>query len=152
METKDSAINRAMGRQIRAEKAGMHPTEPSVAELAKQTGLSVATINRIISTEPRDINITQIAKLALAFKISAPELVSRAVERAGGLSALLAADLLDDVSDAPDTTDDLEKKRLQREFAAKTPAEIDEHRERRDTPTAAQGRDAETETDEPDPS
>lgn len=95
VETKNSKINLAMGRQIRAEKAGMTP-EPTVAELAPMTGLSPSTINRIISEDPRDIHVTAIARFAAVFGISPETLVRRAIERAGGMDAILA--------DGPDLT------------------------------------------------
>lgn len=130
-----------MGAQIDAAKNALRPKK-SVRELSEETGLSVATINRILSSEPRDINITQIAKLAFALQLHPTELVSRAIEHAGGMSALLAGDLLEDVSDVPDTTVDLDTERKKR-AATMTTRQIEEQK-------SAATRDNELGTDEPE--
>jgi DNA-binding Xre family transcriptional regulator len=136
VETKGSKINRAIARQIRAEKAGADP-EPSVDDLVAATGLSSSTINRMLSKNPRDINVTQLTRISFALGLTPDVLLDRAIARAGGIDNLL--------SDGPDTTDDLDTKRKQK-AAAMTPEQI----ENRDDHALAATQDDELDTDEPE--
>lgn len=81
--TKDSAINIAMARQLRAERAA-HP-EMTMADISALSGVSIGTLNRILGKDEasiRDVNISVIVNLARAFDVSAEELVEAAVRRA----------------------------------------------------------------------
>lgn len=81
-------MNLAMAAQIRAERAG-HRDRITVKELALRSGIAYGTLNRILSGE-RDINVTQIARIAAALDVKPEKLVTGAVERMGGLDALVS--------------------------------------------------------------
>ena len=83
-----SEMNLAMAAQIRAERAG-HRGRITVKELALQSGIAYGTLNRILSGE-RDINVTQIARIAAALDTTPEKLVAGAVDRMGGLDALVS--------------------------------------------------------------
>jgi transcriptional regulator with XRE-family HTH domain len=138
MDTKTSLINREIGRQIKREQS-VSPL--SVKALAAKTGISDATINRMWSKDPRDINITQITWLAGLMGTTPQELVGLAVEKVGGLGAIMA-ELEAAMSEDEATTDDLTTRRLQREAAQMSPAEIE-------AIAIAATTDAERRTDEP---
>lgn len=84
VETKDSAINRAMAAEIKAERVAQDMT---IKDLAKASGVPEGTLNRMTSKDIRDINITQMALIAEALGMTLVELVSRAEARAARISA-----------------------------------------------------------------
>lgn len=141
METKESAINRQMGLEIQQAKTAARPRR-SVKWLAEKTGISDATINRMWSDDPRDINITQITWLAALLGVTPQKLVERAVEEAGGLGAIMA-ELESALSAESATTDDLTTRRLQKEAEQMSAAEIEES-------AIAATEDAERRTPEPE--
>lgn len=121
METKKSSINRQLGLQIKREQSvGM-----TVKELSAKTGISEPTINRMWSKNPRDINITQLTWLAALLGTTPQKLVEDALEKAGGLGAVMA-ELHDSLSEAAGNKDDLETRRLQKEAEQMSLAEIEE--------------------------
>lgn len=75
MDSKKSAINRAMAAEIKGARiaAGL-----SVEALSEQSGLTVGTLNRMSSKDVRDINITQMHLIAKAVGVPLAELVQRA--------------------------------------------------------------------------
>lgn len=83
-----SEMNLAMAAEIRAERAA-HRGRITVKELALQAGIAYGTLNRILSGE-RDINVTQIARIAAALDTTPEKLVAGAVERLGGMDALVS--------------------------------------------------------------
>lgn len=84
VETKDSAINRAMAAEIKAERVAQDMT---IKDLAKASGVPEGTLNRMTSKDIRDINITQMALIAEALGMSLADLVTRAEARAERISA-----------------------------------------------------------------
>lgn len=143
VDTKDSKINREMGRTIARERAGI--VGMTAVRLAEESGITLGTINRILSKDPRDINITQITWIAAALGTTPQELVAEAVRRAGGLGAIMAElrSNLDQASEAPATNDELERKRRQREAASMTTEQLEGEMR------SAATRDPEMDTDEP---
>lgn len=112
-------------------------------------GVSDRTVQRkMVGASP--ITVSELERVAKTVNVAARTIAESALSQYGEGSIDDGVNRL--MSEARGISDDLEKKRLQKELAARTPAEIDEHRERKDTPSAAQRRDAETEADESDPS
>lgn len=123
METKNSAINREIGRQLKREKA---VSAYSVRELAERTGISESVINMMWSKNPRDINITQITWLAALLDTTPQKIVEAALDKVGGLETVMA-ELREQLamSAAADTTDVLRTRRLQKEAEQMSVAEIE---------------------------
>lgn len=71
-------INRAMADELTAAYRGERLSQ---AKLAEMSGMTLTTLQRILSGK-RDINVTQIAALAEAVKVSPEDLMRRAIERA----------------------------------------------------------------------
>jgi transcriptional regulator with XRE-family HTH domain len=141
VDTKDSIINREMALTIKRERAG---TTYTVDQLAKASGISTATINRMFSKDPRDVNITQITWLAALLGTTPQELVAEAVRRAGGLGAIMdemRASI--EMSDGAGTNDELDRKRRQKEAASMTTEQLEGEQQRAAT------RDPEMDSDEP---
>lgn len=102
---------------------GPRRKELTAAELARRTGISGGTINRLFSPDPsqvRAINVEQVALLAEVFNLTPGELVARAEKRVDAMSA---------------ASDDLlaHRRKKQDEAEAMTPEGID----RREGKTAA---------------
>lgn len=133
-----------MALALRRERAG---TDYTVERLAAESGISTATINRMFSKDPRDINITQITWLAALLGTTPQALVAEAVKRAGGLGAIMAelrASLdAQQVSDTAGTNDELDRKRRQKEARSMTTEQLEGETKRAATD------DAEMDTPEP---
>jgi DNA-binding Xre family transcriptional regulator len=135
MDTKNSRINREIGLEIQQAKVRARPRR-SVKWLAANSGISDATINRMWSDDPRDINITQITWLAALLGADPIAIVRDAVEKAGGMGAVLAEAKIaaeeaecereTAVSDDAGKKDDLATRRAQREAEEMSVAEIEE--------------------------
>jgi transcriptional regulator with XRE-family HTH domain len=91
MENEKSVLNTAVAAEIRAERAAKNMT---AAQLAKAAGIPIGTLHRVLSGE-RDINVTQLGKIALAFGTTVEHIMRRAVDRAGGLDALAPRQMSD---------------------------------------------------------
>lgn len=83
-----SPENLAMAAEIRAERAAYRP-KLSVKELARRSGIAYGTLNRILSGE-RDINTTQISRIAVVLGTTPAKLMDGATERLGGVDGLRA--------------------------------------------------------------
>lgn len=77
-----------MAAEIRAERAAYRP-RISVKELALRSGIAYGTLNRILSGE-RDINTTQISRIAVVLETTPAKLMTGATERLGGVDGLRA--------------------------------------------------------------
>lgn len=77
-----------MAAEIRAERAAYSP-RMSVKELALRSGIAYGTLNRILSGE-RDINTTQISRIAVVLETTPQKLMAGATERLGGVDGLRA--------------------------------------------------------------
>jgi hypothetical protein len=145
MESKLSAMNRAMRAEIRAEAAAQGV---DLKRLGALTGIGthMARITSDNDSYLRDINVTQVAEIAHALGVAPDELVARAVKRAGGIEAVWAdrEQMRAAMSAVPATNDELaERRRKQAEAAAMSVEELE------NVPGAAT-RDAELDSDEPD--
>jgi transcriptional regulator with XRE-family HTH domain len=83
-----SPENLAMAAEIRAELAAYRP-RMTVKELALRSGIAYGTLNRILSGE-RDINTTQISRIAVVLETTPAKLMDGATERLGGIEGLQA--------------------------------------------------------------
>jgi hypothetical protein len=83
VETKGSAINRALGAVIRG---ALRAERITVKRASQETGIAVSVLDRMISTEPRDINVTQLTLLARLLGTTPMELVEAAEKRAERMS------------------------------------------------------------------
>jgi transcriptional regulator with XRE-family HTH domain len=83
-----SPENLAMAAEIRAELAAYRP-RMTVKELALRSGIAYGTLNRILSGE-RDINTTQISRIAVVLEMSPAKLMDGATVRLGGIEGLQA--------------------------------------------------------------
>lgn len=137
-DKKFRAFDAALGRVVASKR---ELRSMSQQELSTRSGIPLTNLGRV-EAGTRSLTVAELETVADVLRIPAATMAAEAVELYGGIELLM--------SEAQGMTDDLKRKRLQREMAAKTSAEIDEHRERKDTPSAAQRRDAETEADEPD--
>jgi transcriptional regulator with XRE-family HTH domain len=86
VENLKSPLNVALAAELRAERVAINMT---IEELRQRAGLTKPTMLRILAGT-RDINVTQLAKLSQAMNITAEELFRRAVERMGGMGALMS--------------------------------------------------------------
>ena len=91
MENEKSVLNAAVAAEIRAEKAAKNMT---AADIAKAARIPVGTLSRVLTGE-RDINVTQLGKIARAFGTTVEHIMSRAVDRAGGLDSLFPPQMSD---------------------------------------------------------
>lgn len=87
----------------------------TIEELRVAAGIAESTMNRILAGT-RDINVTQIVRLAGAMRITPQQLVKNAVKKAGGMEALM--------SEVTSTQDDIATKRKQKEAEAMTPEQL----------------------------
>jgi transcriptional regulator with XRE-family HTH domain len=83
VETKQSAVNRALGTVIRG---ALRADRITIAEASKRTGLTVPVLNRMVSRDPRDINVTQLVLIARLLGVTAQELLEQAEKRAERMS------------------------------------------------------------------
>jgi transcriptional regulator with XRE-family HTH domain len=104
-----SLENRAMAAAIRAERSAAGLSQET---LAKLSGVNYETLKRILKGD-RDINITQISGIALAVGITPAQLVQRAEER-------LRVMVNEELSEGASTTDDITRKRLEKEAEARS--------------------------------
>lgn len=125
-----SPANLAMAAQIRAELSAKGWTQ---VQLAEKSGVNFETLKRVLKGT-RDINVTQMDQLALAFGLPLPTLIERAVDRIPDFA----------VSEDSSSMDDLETRRLQKEAEQMSVAEIERN-------AIAATFDPERRTDEPDP-
>ena len=132
METKDSRLNKAMAHAIKVARVDAKMT---VEEVRLAAGLTVSTMNRVVAGS-RDINVTQIGRIAGAIGVTPSQLVKKAVAEAGGMEAIMS-----EVA----TTNDLDAQRAKRQATASamTPEELEAERHAATT-------DPEMDTDEPD--
>jgi transcriptional regulator with XRE-family HTH domain len=86
VENVKSPLNLALAAELRAERVAINMT---IEELRERAGITKPTMLRILSGS-RDINVTQLAKLAQAMNITAEDLFRRAVDRMGGMGALMS--------------------------------------------------------------
>lgn len=141
-----------MGLAIKREQAG---AKISVRRLSEMTHVSESVINQMWSTNPRDINITQITWLAALLGIEPVDLVADAIKRSGGLGAILddMREMVDAdteaikakraASEVPATPVDLATRRRHGGSEQTSPAEID------DIEDAVATNDPELDADEP---
>lgn len=122
VETKASAINRALGTLIRGRLREHHL---SVAKAAELSGISATVLTRIVSKDPRDINVTQLTEIARVLDTTPATLMAEAHARTQQVSDGSATNVTP--IRRPDSVEELEQ------YAG---------------PKAAHGRDPESDTDE----
>lgn len=79
-------MNQAVAAEIRAERGAQRMT---VKQLALASGMVESTLNRALAGE-RDINVTQLTKIAAALGTTPDALMTRAVTRMGGIDVLMS--------------------------------------------------------------
>lgn len=94
MSDEKSPANMAMAAQLRAEQTAAGFTQ---AQLAEAAGINYETMKRLLKGT-RDINVTQIAGLAAAFRMSPYELVRLASERLERMNTQAVSDGSDNVT------------------------------------------------------
>lgn len=124
----------ALGRIVASKRirAGL-----SQSELATRTGMPLSNLGRV-EKGTRSLTVAELETIAEIVKVPAGEMAEEAVDLYGGVDKLM--------SEAQGTNDELATKRAQKEAAQLTPEEL----ESLDHPKAAQRRDAETSSPEPD--
>lgn len=86
MEQQKSPVNLAVAAEIRAERGAQRVT---VKQLALAAGMVESTLNRVLAGE-RDINVTQLTKIATVLGTTPEALMERAVRRMGGVDVLMS--------------------------------------------------------------
>lgn len=86
VENVKSPLNLALAAELRGERVALGLT---IADLIARTGIPKSTMLRVLSGE-RDINVTQLAQLAEAMGKTPEYFMRRAVERMGGMGALMS--------------------------------------------------------------
>jgi transcriptional regulator with XRE-family HTH domain len=86
VEQQKSPMNQAVAAEIRAERGAQRMT---VKQLALASGMVESTLNRALAGE-RDINVTQLTKIAAALGTTPDALMTRAVDRMGGIDVLMS--------------------------------------------------------------
>jgi len=137
MDTKLSPINLAMASVLR----DAEPKSISRRKAAESMSVSEGQLNRLLGGNPeyvRDISITVLYELADVWGISLVDLIRRAEA------------LASEMSEADDTTIDLDTKRKQKAAEAMTAQQIDQAHIDGTTPMAALGLNDEFDSDEPE--
>jgi transcriptional regulator with XRE-family HTH domain len=86
VENDKSPLNQALAAELRYERGAAGLT---IDKLAETADITRATLLRVLAGK-RDINVTQLAKLGIALKITPEELLRRAVTRMGGMDSLMS--------------------------------------------------------------
>jgi len=118
VDSKSTDLNQAMAAEIRAERGAAQLTQ---VELAVRSGISYSTLKRILNGTV-DVSVADLGAIAAALStventVTPQELLRRAVERAGGYTALLSAPSA--------TQDEIDAKRKQDEVRTMTVAQIE---------------------------
>lgn len=108
------------------------------ASIASDAGFSPVTLQRMLAGVS-EISAEDVVKIAAVVGFDPAEVITEAIEIAGGVEALMPPP--PNVSDAP-ATNDFERKRRQREVAAMTPEQLEGQRH-------AATRDPELDSDQP---
>ncbi|MBF4574716.1 helix-turn-helix domain-containing protein [Frondihabitans sp. VKM Ac-2883] len=86
MESRKSAVNAAIGAEIRATRSRKNITRDA---LSAASGIPTVQIERIENNK-RDLNVSQLFAVARALELDAEDIIRRAVDASGGLAALTA--------------------------------------------------------------
>jgi hypothetical protein len=158
VDSKQSSINRAMAEELDGERSSLRDSDGkkiSVERFAAESGIAYSTMRRILAATV-DVNVGDLLAMVGVINlyrrapITSADLVSRAVERAGGMDKInaefgITPIDLPPVSEEPATTDDLAARRRKQEaIKAMTPEE-------REGLRSAATTDPEFEQNEPDP-
>jgi transcriptional regulator with XRE-family HTH domain len=86
MDSTKSAVNAALGAEIRATRSRKNMTRDTLSEIS---GITPTQIERIENNK-RDMSVTQLFRLSDALGLDPEDIVRRAVDAAGGLDKLTA--------------------------------------------------------------